>query len=337
MKSYIKSESKEWAREFLQGQWSTLVTPFNEQGNIDEKGLRSNIEYVKSLGSNGAGCSWGMGEFWSMTTEERKNLMQIVIDQAQDWPVAAHVTHTSVNDIIELLSYTEQIGYELLIIGAPYFATRKPSQVIEFIEYICSKTDLAIMYYNSPQFGTILNESELDQIVNIENIVGVKEASFNKEISINSHKTLGEKAVISTPDEWIFWEGEKLGFQQQVMFANTSDWRFDTPDNNSYTQFVQDACKGNIDNDLYVAGVTQMDYLIVIRCLSFKTHLIHEIFKNIWVKTRHLIAGKQASSPRIFGFSSTTAWDRKCPIQSRNTRCRLLDKACSSKLSLRSA
>tara|TARA_B100001142_G_scaffold58643_1_gene57406 strand:+ start:4208 stop:5191 length:984 start_codon:yes stop_codon:yes gene_type:complete len=251
MKSYIKSESKEWAREFLQGQWSTLVTPFNEQGNIDEKGLRSNIEYVKSLGSNGAGCSWGMGEFWSMTTEERKNLMQIVIDQAQDWPVAAHVTHTSVNDIIELLSYTEQIGYELLIIGAPYFATRKPSQVIEFIEYICSKTDLAIMYYNSPQFGTILNESELDQIVNIENIVGVKEASFNKEISINSHKTLGEKAVISTPDEWIFWEGEKSGFQQQVMFANTSDWRFDTPDNNSYTQFVQDACKGTIDNDLY--------------------------------------------------------------------------------------
>ena len=251
MKSYIKSESKEWAREFLKGQWSTLVTPFNEQGNIDEKGLRSNIEYVKSLGSNGAGCSWGMGEFWSMTTEERKNLMQIVIDQAQDWPVAAHVTHTSVNDIIELLSYTEQIGYELLIIGAPYFATRKPSQVIEFIEYICSKTDLAIMYYNSPQFGTILNESELDQIVNIENIVGVKEASFNKEISINSHKTLGEKAVISTPDEWIFWEGEKSGFQQQVMFANTSDWRFDTPDANYYVQYINKVMEGNLDNDFY--------------------------------------------------------------------------------------
>ncbi len=261
MKSYIKSESKEWAREFLKGQWSTLVTPFNEQGNIDEKGLRSNIEYVKSLGSNGAGCSWGMGEFWSMTIEERKNLMQIVIDQAQDWPVAAHVTHTSVNDIIELLSYTEQIGYELLIIGAPYFATRKPSQVIEFIKYICSKTDLAIMYYNSPQFGTILNESELDQIVNIENIVGVKEASFNKEISINSHKTLGEKAVISTPDEWIFWEGEKLGFQQQVMFANTSDWRFDTPDNNSYTQFVQDACKGTINNDLYENEIKKIKFI----------------------------------------------------------------------------
>ena len=46
MKSYIKSESKEWAREFLKGQWSTLVTPFNEQGNIDEKGLRLSLIHI---------------------------------------------------------------------------------------------------------------------------------------------------------------------------------------------------------------------------------------------------------------------------------------------------
>ena len=88
-------------------------------------------------------------------------------------------------------------------------------------------------------------------IVDIENVVGVKEASFNKEISIASHLELGTKAIISTPDEWIFWEGNKQGFQQQVMFANTSDWRFDTPDNNSYVKFVNKATKGIIDNNLY--------------------------------------------------------------------------------------
>lgn len=251
MKSYNKKESKEWAREFLTGQWSTLVTPFDDRGEIDEQGLRFNIDYIKSLGSNGAGCSWGMGEFWSLSINERKKLMDIVIDQAKNWPVAAHVSHTSVSDIIDLMSSAEKSGYELLVIGAPYFATRKPSQVIDFIKYISSKTDLAIMYYNSPQFGTILNSTELAEIVKIENIVGVKEASFNKEISINSHLELGQKAIISTPDEWIYWEGEKQGFNQQVMFANTSDWRFDTPENNSYTKFVQMASKGIIDNDLY--------------------------------------------------------------------------------------
>jgi dihydrodipicolinate synthase/N-acetylneuraminate lyase len=255
MQNYTKNEAKEWARSFLVGQWSTLVTPFDENGLIDEKGLRNNIEYIKSLGTNGAGCSWGMGEFWSLSTKERKRLMSIVKDQAKDWPVAAHISHTSVSDIIELMDHAKFLNYELLIIGAPYFATRKPAQVVEFVKHISQYTDLAIMYYNSPQFGTVLDSNDLNNIVQIENVVGVKEASFNKEISIASHLDLGNKAIISTPDEWIFWEGDKKGFQQQVMFANTSDWRFDTPDNNSYVKFINKATKGIIDNNLYESEI----------------------------------------------------------------------------------
>ena len=251
MQNYTKNEAKEWARSFLVGQWSTLVTPFDENGLIDEKGLRNNIEYIKSLGTNGAGCSWGMGEFWSLSTNERKRLMSIVKDQAKDWPVAAHISHTSISDVIELIDHAKFLNYELLIIGAPYFATRKPVQVVEFVKHISQYTDLAIMYYNSPQFGTVLDSNDLNNIVEIENVVGVKEASFNKEISIASHLDLGNKAIISTPDEWIFWEGDKKGFQQQVMFANTSDWRFDTSDNNSYVKFINKATKGIIDNNLY--------------------------------------------------------------------------------------
>ena len=251
MQNYTKNEAKEWARSFLVGQWSTLVTPFDENGLVDEKGLRNNIEYIKSLGTNGAGCSWGMGEFWSLSTNERKRLMSIVKDQAKDWPVAAHISHTSVSDVIELMDHAKFLNYELLIIGAPYFATRKPAQVVEFVKHISQYTDLAIMYYNSPQFGTVLDSNDLNNIVEIENVVGVKEASFNKEISIASHLELGNKAIISTPDEWIFWEGDKKGFQQQVMFANTSDWRFDTSDNNSYVKFINKATKGIIDNNLY--------------------------------------------------------------------------------------
>ena len=47
MEDYKKNEAKEWARSFLVGQWSTLVTPFDESGSIDERGLRNNIEYIK--------------------------------------------------------------------------------------------------------------------------------------------------------------------------------------------------------------------------------------------------------------------------------------------------
>ncbi|SVA41186.1 uncharacterized protein METZ01_LOCUS94040, partial [marine metagenome] len=71
MAEYTKSEALDWARENIRGQWSTLMTPFTPGDEIDELGLRKNIQHVRSLGSRGAGCTWGMGEFWTLTQEER--------------------------------------------------------------------------------------------------------------------------------------------------------------------------------------------------------------------------------------------------------------------------
>jgi len=53
-------------------------------------------------------------------------------------------------------------------------------------------------------------------------------------------------------------------------------------------------------SNLYVAGVTQIDYLIIVRCLSSKANLIQELFRNIWIKVRHLTIGKEGVMPRIW-------------------------------------
>ena len=252
MANYRKSESLEWAREHLRGQWSTLMTPFTPDDELDETGLRNNIQRVISLGTRGAGFTWGMGEFWTLTQEERKRIYEIASDESNgSWPIAAHVSHTSYKEVVELATYAEHVGFDLLVLAAPYFVTNKEDQVIEWVKLISESTNLAIMFYNSPQFGIVMTPQGLSKICEIPNVVGVKEASFNPEISVESHMQLGHKAIISTPDEWIFNKGKELGFQQQVMFANTSDWRFDRVSNNNYVQFVEKAVLGNIDSNLY--------------------------------------------------------------------------------------
>ena len=72
---------------------------------------------------------------------------------------------------------------------------------------------------------------------------------------------LGKEYVISTPDEWIFWKAQELGFQQHVMFANTSDWRFDTPENNYYVQFIEKATSGHLDEEFYKTHLSGMKAL----------------------------------------------------------------------------
>ena len=252
MAKYNKSEAQDWARESLRGQWSTLMTPFTPEDEIDEQGLRQNIRYVQRLGSRGAGFTWGMGEFWSLTHEERLRVYDIVSDEAQgSWLIAAHVTDTSAKDMVALAKHAEGVGFDLLVVAPCYMATKTEAQVIEYTQHLADNTSLAIMFYNSPQFGIVMSPLGLQELCAIPNVVGVKEASFNQSISIEAHQLLGREAVISTPDEWIFLKGQELGFSQQVMFANTSDWRFDTPEQNFYVQFINRATTGDLDMGFY--------------------------------------------------------------------------------------
>ena len=252
MASYRKHEAQEWAWQMLRGQWTTLVTPFTPDNQIDTDGLRHNVHHVRSLGVRGGGCTWNMGEFWSLTETERRLVMDTVADAAEgQWLIGAHVTDTSLAESIALAQHAQNRGFDLLIIAPSYMVTKTEDQVVDFVRQVADTTDLAMMFYNSPQFGITISPQGLKRLCAIPNLVGVKEASFNQQISIETHLLVGKEAIISTPDEWIFHKSKELGFHQQVMFANTSDWRFDTPEHNYYVQFIEKATAGNLDTQFY--------------------------------------------------------------------------------------
>ena len=262
MATYTKGEAQEWAKEALKGQWTTLITPFTPDDEFDDTGMRHNIRHIQKLGTRGAGCTWGMGEFWSLTHQERLKVMEIVADESQaKWLIGAHVTHTSANAMFDLANNAETMGYDVLIVAPPYMVTKTEEQVVEWVRRLAEKTSLAIMFYNSPQFGIVLSPTSLKQLCQIPNVVGVKEASFNQQLSIETHLSLGKDHVISTPDEWIFWKAKELGFEQQVMFSNTSDWRFDVPEANYYVQFIDKATQGNLDEPFYEKHLRRMKEL----------------------------------------------------------------------------
>ena len=262
MAHYTKSEAQEWAKETLRGQWTTLMTPFTPENSVDEEGLRRNINHVLRLGTKGAGCTWGMGEFWSLTHDERVRVMDILADESNGrWLTGAHVTHSSGAEMLSLAQHAESIGFDVLIVAPPYIVTKTEEQVIAYVKMLADSTSLAIMFYNSPQFGIVMSPLGLKKLCQIPNVVGIKEASFNQQLSIETHLSLGRDYVISTPDEWIFWRGKELGFNQQVMFSNTSDWRFDTPEANYYVQFIDKATEGHLDEPFYETHIRRIKEL----------------------------------------------------------------------------
>ena len=163
--------------------------------------------------------------------------------------------------MVSLAQHAESTGFDVLIVAPPYIVTKTEEQVVEYVQMLAANTSLAIMFYNSPQFGIVMSPLGLKRLCEIPNVVGVKEASFNQQLSIETHLLLGKDYVISTPDEWIFWRAKELGFQKQVMFSNTSDWRFDTPECNYYIQFIEKATQGNLDEQFYESHLRRIKEL----------------------------------------------------------------------------
>ncbi|MEM3671354.1 MAG: dihydrodipicolinate synthase family protein [Thermoprotei archaeon] len=245
---YTKRESKAWAREKLVGQWTTMITPFTSDDRLDEKGLAHNVEHVLKLGTKGMGFSWNMGEFWSLSQAERLALMEAAQYSVRRRALTAfQVTDTRIKEVAYMCSKAADLGYDFVILAPPYIVTKTEEQVVDFVSRVAAQTDIGIAFYNSPQFGIVLSAKALSKIADIENVIAIKEASFNMQLSIDTHLQAGSKVVVSTPDEEIFPLAEMYGFSQQVMFANTSDWRFDTPSRHSYVNYIDLATHGEYE------------------------------------------------------------------------------------------
>ncbi len=268
---YTKSEAKEWAMRNLNGQWTTMVTPFTNDDELDEKGLAGNVEHVASLGTKGMGFSWNMGEFWSLTHAERNRLMELAPEMVKGrMGIAFQVTDTCFKDVVGMANKAEGLGYDFVILGAPYMMAKTEEQVINFVQKVADKTSIGIAFYNSPQFGIVLSAKGLSRLADIKNIIAIKEASFNMQIGIDTHILAGKKAVVSVPDEEIFFIEEHYNFHQQVMFANTSDWRFDTKSRHDYVEYINLATHGEYEKA---------------RQIYKKVYPIKEISRKWWSQT----------------------------------------------------
>lgn len=244
---YAPSDAKAWARENLTGQWTTMVTPFTAADELDEEGLAANIEHVLRLGTKGLGFSWNMGEFWSLTRAERWRLMEIVPGLVRGRALTAfQITDTSLKEVVAMGRHAQELGFDFVILASPYIVTKSEEAVLGFVERVARQIDLGIAFYNSPQFGITLTAKALAKMADLPNLIAIKEASFNMQLSIDTHLAAGKKAVVSVPDEEIFFFEDFYGFHQQVMFANTSDWRFDTVDAHDYVRFIDLATQGKL-------------------------------------------------------------------------------------------
>lgn len=159
--------AREWAREALRGMGDSLYTPFSgrDGDEIDWDAYRALVRYcVGTLGHPMLWLTSGLAEFWSLTKDERKGLVEVAIEEARainpNVVIQACTAATSAKDCLELTLHAQEAGADIVYIQTPPLEVHAGDGVMRFMQYVADRTDIALGLFNSPSSGYVLTPKE---------------------------------------------------------------------------------------------------------------------------------------------------------------------------------
>jgi 4-hydroxy-tetrahydrodipicolinate synthase len=170
----------------LEGVIAAIVTPFGMDGTLNELALRKICKFQLKKKINGIFILGSTGEGILLSKEERKLVVEIVIDELRNLiPVVVHVGNSNINDVFELAEHAAKIGANAISSIIPYFKLYNEREILEFYIELCRKLpqDYPVYVYNFPEAaGNDIAPELLMELKNkSRNIAGLKFSSSNME------------------------------------------------------------------------------------------------------------------------------------------------------------
>jgi len=191
-----------------------IVTPFID-GQIDEQGLIDLIEFHIANGTHGIVPCGTTGESATMSHEEHHRVVELTVKTVNGRvPVLAGSGSNSTAEAIDLTTNARNAGVDGVLMVSPYY--NKPSQegLYQHYKSVAEAVDVPIILYNVPSrtSSNILPQT-VARLAQIENIVGIKEASADlNQIS---------QIIKLCPDDFSVLSGDDFTSMPTVLIGGT--------------------------------------------------------------------------------------------------------------------
>ncbi len=160
---------------------TAIVTPFDENGEVDYSQAKQLAQALLESGSQGIVVSGTTGESPTLTTEEKLRLFAEVKSVAGHG-VVANTGSYSTRASIELTREAERVGVDAVLVVVPYYNRPTQDGLYQHFRSIAQSTHLPCILYNVPsRTVTSLSAETVIRLSQIDNIMGIKEASGNLE------------------------------------------------------------------------------------------------------------------------------------------------------------
>lgn len=163
----------------LRGVITALVTPFTQNGEVDEEAVREIVRFQLKSKINGfypLGTT-GMGP--AMETNERKRVAEVVVEETNGRvPVIVQIGASDPAASLELARHAEKIGADAVACLTPFYYHPGDEAIVSYYEKISGATSLPLFVYNiPPNTGFNVDAKLLQKLSRIPKVVGIKDSS----------------------------------------------------------------------------------------------------------------------------------------------------------------
>jgi 4-hydroxy-tetrahydrodipicolinate synthase len=187
----------------LSGVLVALATPFAADDSVDEARLRALVDRTIDGGVHGVVACGSTGEFSALTVDERRLVVETVVDQtAHRVPVIAQTGATSTAEAIRLCQHAQSAGADVVMPVAPYYEPLSVEETLTYFRAVASSVDIPVMLYNLPvATGVDLHPDTVGAVAReVENIRYIKNTTVDMAQSAQLIHNYGD--VIATFVGW---------------------------------------------------------------------------------------------------------------------------------------
>jgi 4-hydroxy-tetrahydrodipicolinate synthase len=243
------SPAKQAAFEKVTGLWIAIPTPFTLAGEIDEGALRKAVDYyIDALAVDGIFCGGVMGEFWSMTVEERASCHELVVGAAAGRaPVMAHIGHHVYSEAAQLSRHAEEIGVDFVIAMNPYYPIKPHDNIVrDWYRRLTSESSVPFFLFNTSYSGYALSPDLIAELSDLETVCGIKNPKPIEHL-LEVQDRVGDRIVVCDANEGD-WLGLHLDHDFQALMSTPALAMYQTPDHRPILEYTRMADEGDIES-----------------------------------------------------------------------------------------
>jgi 4-hydroxy-tetrahydrodipicolinate synthase len=263
-------DAREWAASGgLHGIGDSLYTPFSgpDGDDIDYEAYRALIRYcLRDLRHAMLWLTSGVGEWWSLTMDERKKLVEVAIREARavapGTVIQACTSAASARDSLELTRHAQEHGADICYLQTPPMEVHGGEGVLRFFQYVAGRTDIALGLFNSGSSGYALTPEEVARIYDeVPAVCAIKQGTMHYAASAQVH-ALAPGLVIWECDAIAY----RAGWLQQGILGpaqlGVSAYLQETPAKRMYSEYWSLVWEGRVSEAIAHAADSGLDQMM---------------------------------------------------------------------------